>query len=86
MAIDPNTMILIIDRALSLVTIAMNAVGPGTPAKRVSDIIAACVAEGREWTDAEKAEIQALLTSERHKSAAQFGLDPETGEKLAPDA
>lgn len=71
---DANALVIIIDRLISVMVVAMNAAGASP--KLVSDIITKRLAEGRDWTDEEKAQVQADLESNKAYAQQQVGLAP----------
>ncbi len=72
---DINTLVLLIDRAISLVMVATNAMGASP--RLVSDIITKRLADGgRDWTDDERAQVAADLAANKAYAQQQVGLSP----------
>jgi len=65
--------ILLIDKAVGLVMLLLNAIGAGA---KVSAIVAARIAENREWTDEERQTIRDDLAANKAAAAAALGLPP----------
>lgn len=73
---DAIAIIALIDKAVALITGALNLFGAG---QIVSDIIAKRIADGgRDWTDAERQQVLDDLAANKAYAAQQLGLPGTT--------
>lgn len=70
---DPVIALRLIDASITALTATVNLVGASRP---VSDAIARRIAEGREWTDEERATVQAQLEADKAYAAQQIAKAP----------